>query len=253
MKFSVNVDAIYWGRKTDIHDAVEEMAKAGIKNIEFWGWWDKDLDRLNELKEKYDLQYVGLCPKLTSMVDPNDRETYLSDFTEAVRAAAKIGCKGIFVKPGDKTEDAFEVQLQNMMSLLRKMVHIAAPYDITILLEPVSFMEAPDTFMGTSELAFQVVREINDPYLKVLYDLYHMQLDEGDITRRVQEHMEEIGHLHAAGIAGRHELGDGEIDYGYVFDTLEKAGYGNLIGLEYFPVGDPLESVKSVIFNQKYR
>ena len=52
MNFSVNVDAIYLGKKIDVHDAVEDVAKAGIKNIEFWGWWDKDLDRLCRLKDQ---------------------------------------------------------------------------------------------------------------------------------------------------------------------------------------------------------
>lgn len=253
MNFSVNVDAIYLGKNIDIHDAVENVAKAGIKNIEFWGWWDKDLGRLCELKEKYGLRYVGLCPKLTSMVDPEYKEAYLADFSEAVKAAKKIGCTGIFVKPGDKTKDEFEVQVQNMMSILRRLVEMAAPHGITVLLEPVSFLEAPDTFLGTSELAFRMVREINSPYLKVLYDLYHMQLDEGDITRRVLGNLKDIGHLHAAGIAERHELGDGEIDYGYVFDAIDRAGYKKMIGLEYFPVEDPLEGLKKVIFERKYR
>lgn len=253
MNFSVNVDAIYLGKKTDIHDAVEDVAKAGIKNIEFWGWWDKDLDRLCRLKEKYGLQYVGLCPRLTSMVDAQYKEQYLADFGEALKAAEKIGCTGIFVKPGDKTKDKFEVQARNIMDILRRLVDMATPSGITVLLEPVSFLEAPDTFLGTSKLAFQMVREIDSPYLKVLYDLYHMQLDEGDITRKVLKNLDDIGHLHAAGITDRHELGEGEIDYGYVFDAIDRAGYEKMTGLEYFPVKDPLDGLKKVIFEKNYR
>lgn len=252
MRFSVNVDALFFGKKIDICDAVEQCAKAGVKNIEFWGWWDKDFSRLQKLKETYGLEYVGLCPQLTSMVDPKEKEGYLRHLADSIEAAKKLECKGIFVKPGDKTEEQFEVQYSNMKEILGRAVEMTASTDITILLEPVSFMEAPDTFLGYSKLAFQIVEEIQDPHLKVLYDLYHMQLNEGDIVRRAVSHLPDIGHIHAAGITDRHELPDGEIDYGYVFGALEQAGYDKLIGLEYFPTKDPLEGIKKVIFDEQY-
>lgn len=253
MKFSVNVDALYMDKGIDIHDGVEEMAKAGVKAIEFWGWWDKDLQRLCDLKEKYGLEYVGICPKLTSMVDPEYKEIYLADFADVVEAAKKIDCTALFVKPGDKTGEDYGVQYQRMKELLLQMIKMVEGTDITILLEPVSFMEAPHTFLGLSDAAFKMIKEINHPQLRVLYDLYHMQLDEGDVTRRVINHLSDIGHLHVAGGMDRHELPDGEIDYGYVFEKLEKAGYDKYVGLEYFPVEDPVEGVKKVIFEHKYR
>ena len=80
-----------------------------------------------------------------------------------------------------------------------------------------------------------------------------MQLDEGDITRRVCANLDKIGHIHAAGIMDRHELSDGEIDYSYVFEKIDEAGYKGMTGLEYFPVKDPAEGVKKVIFDHQYR
>lgn len=253
MEFSVNVDALYMMSDKDVYTAIRELAELGVKNIEFWGWTDKDLDKLALLKEKYGLNYVGICPELRSMVDPEQKEGYLKNLEECIEAARKIGCIGIFVKPGDKTHEPFETQRANMKEILERAAEAVKDDEITILLEPVSFMEAPDTFLGTSALAFELIEEIGSPRLKVLYDLYHMQLDEGDIIRRVSQNIDKIGHLHAAGIMDRHELGDGEIDYSYVFEKIDEAGYTGLTGLEYFPVKDPAQGVKKVIFDHQYR
>lgn len=253
MRFSVNVDALYMTSEKDVYTAIREVAALGVKDIEFWGWTDKDLDKLVELKAEYELNYVGICPVLTSMTDPERKEEYMKDLEECIAAACKIGCTGIFVKPGDKTEAPYEQQRSNMKEILEKAAEAVKDKDMMILLEPVSFMEAPDTFLGTSALAFELVDEIGSPRLKVLYDLYHMQLDEGDITRRVTANIDKIGHIHAAGIMDRHELSDGEIDYSYVFEKIDAAGYKGLTGLEYFPVHDPAEGVKKVIFDHQYR
>lgn len=245
MQFSVCVDALYYGK--DLYASIEELAKAGVKNIEFWSWWDKDLDRLLELKERYGLRYVGLCSRWFSMIDPAQFDDFVKAFAETVSVCERLGCKAIYVKPGDRLDMPFEEQYQNIVKLLKACLAIAAPKDVTILLEPVSYMEAPKTILGDSTLGFQIVKEIGDPHLKLLYDLYHMQLDEGDVVRRVTNNLEWVGHIHAAGIAERHELPDGELDYDYVFRKITGAGYQGLYGLEYFPAEPAIEGVKKVL------
>ncbi len=246
MNFSVCVDAVYYGH--DFYESVQEIAENGISNIEFWTWWDKDLKRLLELKEKYHLNIVAFCTKFYSLVNPDERKDYLNAFAQTVEVARQLGCRQIITKPGDSTRESFEVQYQNMLETLRAALKIAERNDITILLEPVnSTLEAPNTFLDNSALGFRIVDELNSEHCKLLYDIYHMQIDEGDILRRVSGNIAKIGHFHAAGITDRHELEDGEINYPYLFDQIEKLGYKRYTGLEYFPIEAPIKGLRAVI------
>lgn len=251
MRFSVNIDSIFRGQ--DIYGPMEKLAKAGVKDFEFWFWMDKDEEKLLSLKEQYGLRYVGYVPYLTSMVDPKEKEGYLGHLQACVDAARRIGCTGIFIKPGDTVDGlSYETQRANMKEILEEAVKMVENDDMVMLLEPVSFQEAPKTFLGTSDLAFELVAEIDSPKLKVLYDLYHMAMDEGDVIRHITSNLPLIGHLHCAGITSRHELEDGEINYEYVFRKLDEAGYEGLCGLEYFPTRDPFVYIPQVLFENKY-
>ena len=92
--------------------------------------------------------------------------------------------------------------------------------------------------------AFDIVKEVNSPYVKVIYDIYHQQITEGNIIPTVISNLDHIAHLHAAGHPGRHELHLGENDYRVIVNALDKAGYSGAMGLEYFPTLDPIESLK---------
>jgi hydroxypyruvate isomerase len=82
------------------------------------------------------------------------------------------------------------------------------------------------------------VDEVGSPNVKLLYDIYHMQIMEGDLVRTIAANLSRIGHFHSAGNPGRNELTTGEIDYANVFRAIETAGYAKFVGLEYFPSKD---------------
>ena len=174
MKFSVCVDAVFSGK--DVYESIELLEKNGLKNIEFWTWWDKDLDRLLALKEQYGLTYTTFCTKFYSLVKPEEQQDYIKGFQESCRAAAKLGTKRLITKPLDKTDAPWQEQYDLMKETLSICVGIAAQYGVTLMLEPVnSAYEAPNTFMDNSALAFRFVDEIASPNLKVLYDIVEIQ------------------------------------------------------------------------------
>lgn len=246
MKFSVCVDAVYNGY--DFYEAIGILADNQIKNIEFWTWWDKDIDALTRLKGKYGLNIVAFCTKFYSLVDIKERQTYLEAFEESCIIAKRLGCSQIITKPGNSTGEPFEVQYQHMKETLEMAVSLAKKYDITILLEPVnSKLEAPDTFLDNSDLGFRFIDDIHDSHLLLLYDIYHMQMDEGDVLRRLVEGMSKTGHIHTAGSTERRELCDGELNYDYIFKKIEENGYNGYVGLEYFPAEEPLEGIQKII------
>jgi hydroxypyruvate isomerase len=246
LKYSVCVEAVYHGK--DFYKSIEELAAADIGNIEFWSWWDKDLDRILELKKKLNLTITTFCTKFFSLVNPAERSEYLAGFEESCKVAQKLGCTQLITKPLDKTGESFDVQYKAVTGTLKKALKIASSWGITILLEPVnSKFEAPNTFLDNSSLGFRIIDDINDPHLKLLYDIYHMQIDEGDILRHILPNIQKIGHFHTAGSTGRHELDDGELNYAYIFQKLDEAGYKGYTGLEYFPAHEALKGLKTVI------
>ena len=246
MNFSVSVDCVY-RNQGNVYEGMEALGKGGITNIEFWGWWDKDLDRLLEYKKQYQFQYVGFCSEWLSMVEREGIKPFVQSFEKACDFAQKIDCPNIFVKPGDKTKEPYEEQYAVMMDILEQCTAIAEKTGRICLLEPVSYQEAPETFLGMSDLAFEMVKKVNNPHLLVLYDIFHMQQDEGDVLNRILKNLEWIGHIHTAGIRCRYELDDGEINYPYVFRKLKEAGYDKCIGLEYIPTRDPVAEIQKVI------
>ena len=251
MEFSICVDAIFADQ--DVYESIERLAMNGIRNIEFWSWWDKDVNRLVELKEKYGITYIAFCSKFFSMVKPEEREAYIEGFRETCAVANRLGCTRIITKPLDAIQEPFETQYDRMKELLAFCVKIAEEHGITIVLEPVnSVYEAPHTFLDNSDLAFRFVEEIGEPNLKVLYDIYHMQIDEGNVLKRILNHIGQIGHIHTAGSQERHELSDGELNYDYIFRKIMETDYDGYIGLEYFPSKDPLEGIIEVVRNPEY-
>ena len=117
---------------------------------------------------------------------------------------------------------------------------------VTIMIEPLNtFVDHPGYYLTSSAEAFDMIREVDNPFVKVVYDMYHQQIMEGNIIPSVTKNLDLIAHLHAAGHPGRHELQNGELNYAVVFDALDKAGYAGACGLEYFPVLPSMESLET--------
>lgn len=253
MKFSVCVDQIF--RDFDLYESLERLGTAGIRDIEFTFWADKDFERLLELREKYNFRYLGICPQPGgSMADPSRRDEYLKYLEDAVKAAKKLGCKSVTLQSGDRTEAVSAgMQYDNMMELLRQGLEMVKGTELMILLEPRNYYAAPNTFLGSSDMGFEMVRSLESPQLRLLYDIYHMQLNEGDIINRIRNNLPLVGHIHAAGIENRSELQYGELNYDYIFHALEKMHYTGYVGLEYFPSeADPIPELKKVITNKTF-
>ena len=94
-------------------------------------------------------------------------------------------------------------------------------------------------FLSGSDEAAEILKEVGSPNVKMLFDIYHQQITEGDLIRRIQKYLPCIGHFHAAGNPGRHELYQSEINYPYVFQAIENEAYEGYMGLEYFPEDAP--------------
>ena len=116
---------------------------------------------------------------------------------------------------------------------------------VTIMLEPLNtYVNHPGYYLTSSAEAFDIIRTVDHPLVKIVFDIYHQQIMEGNIIPNITNNLDCIAHLHAAGHPGRNELQFGENDYKVIFQAVEKAGYNGYCGLEYKPLLDPLESMR---------
>lgn len=118
---------------------------------------------------------------------------------------------------------------------------------ITLVIEPLNTrVDHKGYFLSSSDEAAGILKTVNSPSVKMLFDIYHQQISEGDIIRHIQEYIQLIGHFHAAGNPGRHELYHSELDYNKVIEAISALGYDKYIGLEYFPEDDPEIGLKKL-------
>lgn len=244
MKLSVCIDAVMRGISPE--EALLRLKRIGVEAFEFWGWWDKDMDALCRAIKSTGLVPAAMCTKMVSLTDPARREEYLLGLRESVAVAQKIGCKTLISQTGNDTGADRAFQHQSLLDGLRAAVSILEAAGITLVVEPLNtYVDHPGYYLSSSTEGFALIEEVDSPNVKLLYDMYHQQIMEGNIIDTVTKNIGKIGHFHAAGVPGRHELQGGELDYRAIFDAIDAAGYNGYIGLEYFPKNASEEGILS--------
>jgi hydroxypyruvate isomerase len=118
---------------------------------------------------------------------------------------------------------------------------------VVAVVEPLnSKVDHQGYFLDHGAEAFALIEAIGHPALRVLFDIYHMQIMDGDIIATIEAHAPAIAHFHVADVPGRHEPGTGELNYANIFRRIDATGYGGFVGLEYRPSGDHAASLAQV-------
>lgn len=234
-------------------------AKAdGFDFVEFWGWPDKDLDAV---KAAADAAGVGISgfngDAELSLIDPARKEDYLDYLKRSVAVARKLGARSVTIHSNGLGEGgrvisshpelSDTVKLCTMYGTLLECAKIAEDSGIAMNLEPLNITtDHVGNFLATTRMAAELTRMVGSPMVKVLYDVYHMQLNEGSLCDNIRAYGDQFGHVHVADAPGRHEPGTGEINYHSVFACLEQIGYQGLVGFEFVPKTSTAEAVKAV-------
>ncbi len=233
--------------------------EAGFDYIEFWSYTDKDLDEIKKLAEEAQIGISGFNGDADySLVDPTHKKKYLEFLAQSLEAAKKIGAEsvtihsnalgdgGVVVNHYDDLSDT--VKLCSMYDMLKEVAKMAEESGITCNLEGLNITtDHVGNFLKNTEMAAEMIRLIGSPKVKILYDIYHMQLNEGSICDTITKYVDTIGHIHIADAPGRHEPGTGEINYPNVIKHLRKVGYDGKIGCELFPETDSDTAVKAIM------
>jgi len=244
-------------------DRLARVHELGFKYYEFWFHnmrfdgsslipEDKDFEEIAGLNGKYGLtctDFVFNHPDggiAGAMIDKKDRSLILDSFERMIELAKKIGCRAFISGagnnvPGLSREDAIE----NMIETLKACTPLCEKHGITLILEPFNTrVDHPDYFLDDPHTCVEVLKAVNSDNIKMLYDIYHMQIMDGNVVAFIRENLPYIGHFHVAGVPGRHEPYDCELNYPFILKEIDSLGYTGGVGLEYFPTIDHAESLK---------
>ncbi|MCI9484728.1 MAG: TIM barrel protein [Clostridiaceae bacterium] len=240
-------------------DRFQAAKDDGFEFVEFWSWTDKDLDAVKAAAGKAGVGISGFNGDADySLIDPTHKEKYLDFLKKSVAAAQKVGAKSVTIHSnalGDAgivvnhyTELSDTVKLCSMYDMLLECAKIAEESGIAMNLEPLNITtDHVGNYLATTRMAAEMTRLIGSPMLKVLYDVYHMQLNEGSLCDNIKAYADQLGHIHVADAPGRHEPGTGEINYTRVFQALEDCGYTGRVGFELFPETTTANAVKAIM------
>ena len=242
VKFSACIDMMY--PECDFVDRISAAKADGVDAVEFWKWTGKDIDSIKNKTEE-----LGLGVALFNIDSVDEQLSYdlsrgilshgrTDDFIraldETVPVMKKLGCDKIIVLAGDVDEKIpYGLALDNIYNVLKSAVPVAESYGVTMLLEPLNTYDRPTYVLPYSRDAFDIVKGISSPYVKLLFDIYHTQRMEGNLIDTIEKNINHIGHFHVANSPYRCEPDNGEIDYMAVFSAIDASAYSDYVGYEY--------------------
>lgn len=225
---------------------VAAIAQIGFPAFEIW-------DRGEEFKEwlglarKHDLKVSNMVGHRAAMNRAECHAEAEREIIESVNIAAEhsipmLICFGGEAIAGRSQDEALEVVTEGF----RRAVPHAEKKGVTLLLELLnSRVDHPGYLADHTAWGLEICRRVNSPHLRLLYDIYHMQIMEGDIIRTIRDNIEWIGHFHTAGNPGRHEIGaNQELNYRAIANAIRKTGFTGYVAHEFLPVGDPVEGLR---------
>jgi hydroxypyruvate isomerase len=245
LRFSVCVEHIF--DDMPFEQRLEHILVHGFSAFEFRSRNRRDMNITLALKTALRLDLIAFVGSESSLVDPAEREQFQNDITRAASLAVDLSCDNLIVHSGSMLSEVPRAeQRESIIEGLRSVVEVANDAGVTLLLEPLNRLDFPGIYLTSADEGFDIIREVNSPNVKLLFDIYNQQISEGNLSSRLIKNLNLIGHIHVADVPGRHEPGTGEINYRYLFKLLRKHGYRGYIGLDYIPLADSNTSLRAM-------
>ncbi len=182
---------------------------------------------LNTVRGNTEAGDFGLCAM------PGRETEAEAAIRQAIDYAKEIGARNVHVMAGTSAGNPWAEAV--FLNNLRLAAELATPAGIGILIEPINHRDVPNYFLHTVEQAAGLIRSLGLAPVRMMFDLYHVQIMQGDILRRLEEHLPAIGHIQIASVPGRNEPDIGELAIDRVLQALDEMGYEGYVGAEYIP------------------
>lgn len=250
----INHSLVHWCYK-DFFPSFDEFCKTarelGCKSIELC-----DPELWPTLK-KYDLACAisGSHGFVKGLNNPKYWAECDAKLRERIEQAAAFGCPSVITFTGMREDIPDDLGAKNCVTALKKLAPLAEEKKVTLCLEMLNTRASDHPMKGHpgyqgdhTDYCIDILKAVDSPYVKLLYDVYHVQIMDGDVIRRIHQHKDWIGHIHTAGNPGRGELDQlQEINYPPIMQTLLEVGYTGYVGHEFIPTRDCVTGLREAI------
>jgi len=246
---SICIEKIF--TELDFYDRFKAVADAGFTHMEIGCWCNRDVDRMAEELQKNGLTMTTLSADYKgSLIVPEDRNEFIDYLGRSIEAAKKLGCVrgvihsqamdefGQFANDGSSLNDVTKIASAARTGM--EAAKLAEENGFTLTLEGVNNITKPGYYMTTSEMVGSLCKVIDSDYFKMLYDIWHMQLMEGNLVTHLRKFADVLGYIHVGDCPERHEPGTGEINFDKLKELLDnELGMKDLVwGFELDPMID---------------
>ena len=228
-----------------IAERIDAIRSAGF-SVELWTWKDRDLEALVQ-EGQFEITSLPGATR-GSIVHPDGVEEFMNSARETLQAAQQLGCRNFGLVTGSIGPDGKSAHLiaEHPATLwitayrsLCQLAEWAEKYQVTYNLEALNVKVDHGGYPLTLvEDVVRLIEQVGSPRIRALLDVYHLQIQEGNVTQVMRDYWDYVGYVHVADVPGRHEPGTGEINYSQVVATLRELGYQGIVGMEAFPEGD---------------
>ncbi len=252
----LNVSIMLWTvfQRLPFEERLEKVYEAGYRNVELVGEFEKwsEADWRNALRKKRELGLTfdttgGLrhASEKSGLADPAARQAMLNDLRNILPACERLECRRIILLSGNIVPGlSHEQQVQSCIEGLKRAAEIVEGKDYELLVENIDPEEDPRYFLTSVAEGFKIIRAVNHPRVRFLYDFYHEQIAEGNLIQKLEQNIDLVGVCHVADVPGRHEPGTGEIDYINIYKTLGRLNYPRYLAMEFLPRRDPVRTLR---------
>jgi hydroxypyruvate isomerase len=253
----VTSSVMLWTLKGSMEQKLATAAEAGIQSVElvseYVSWPDADVEKYKALAQSYGLTMDALLSQTdwvhrpVSMVNPAHRDAFLKDVREAAAWAKRLNVPQVIVLSGNEQPGMTrETQHASMVEGGKRAAEIAAASDVRLILENLnSRVNHKGYFLTSAKEALEVVKEVDNPHFRFLFDIYHEQVQNGNVIPAIVEAVPYVSVFHVADAPGRHDPGTGEMKWDEIYRAIGKSEYAGYIALEYEPKGN--DEVSSLV------
>jgi hydroxypyruvate isomerase len=227
----------------DVVDQLQFVADQGFRALEDNGMMGRPVEEQEKIGRemaRLGLTMGAFCASIefnepTLVHDDKDvRAKLLSSVKGAIEVAKRVNGKWSIVVPGcSEPRLGWDYQTANLIDHLKAAADVAAPAGLTLIIEPLNPRDHPRLFVSKIGQAYEICRAVNSPACKILDDIYHQQITEGDLIPNIDKAWSEIAYFHLGDTPGRKEPGTGEINFRNVFKHVHAKGYQGVLGMEH--------------------
>ncbi|MBN9589608.1 MAG: hydroxypyruvate isomerase [Alphaproteobacteria bacterium 64-11] len=241
--YAVNLDT--WFRDKPFTQRFSLARQAGFTVIEFWKadrGEGMDAAAIRKLADANGLSITQYAPVAPKFGDPAQHGALVAMIRQVIADCRTLGCAKFTLTGHDNVEGmSREAMLAGYVTGLMRIAPLLEGAGITALVEPFNRVNHIGHFLNGSVPAVSLVRSVNSPRVKLLWDFYHMQLEDGDLIEKFTASADLAAHVQIGDVPGRHEPGTGEVNHANLIAAVRRAGFKDPIGLEFMPLDDNVQ------------